>query len=102
VRADPSADPTLSFLDPGERAAITLAQLLRADELLLDDRAGRIEAERRHLPVTGTLGVLADAYMAGLLDFDQALTGLREAKFRLHPKVEQQVRRRIAQYKQKP
>ncbi len=35
VRPDPPSDPTLGFLDPGERAALTLAQLLNADELLI-------------------------------------------------------------------
>ena len=31
IRPDPPADPTLAFLDPGERAAIALLQSLRAD-----------------------------------------------------------------------
>jgi hypothetical protein len=70
VQPDPPPDPTLGFLDPGEAAALTLAQLLNADELLIDDWAGRAEAARRNLRVTGTLGVLADAHQAGLVDFD--------------------------------
>ena len=101
-RPDPPADPTLEFLDRGENAALTLAQLLNADELLIDDRAGRAEAERRHLPVTGTLGVLANAHLAGLLDFDQALVLLRSTSFRLHPEVEWLVRRRIFPHKMEP
>jgi predicted nucleic acid-binding protein len=96
VRPDPPADPTLRFLDPGEQAALTLAQVLNADELLIDDLAGRAEAERRHLHVTGTLGVLADAHLAGLVDFDQALVLLRSTNFRLSAEVERLVRRRIA------
>src|ERR1019366_5006912 len=60
VRPDPPSDPTLDFLDAGEKAALTLAQSLKADRLLIDEHAGRAEAERRHLRVTGTLGVLAD------------------------------------------
>lgn len=37
VRPDPPADFTLRFLDPGEPAALALAELLRADEVLIDD-----------------------------------------------------------------
>jgi len=96
ARPDPPLDPTLAFLDPGESAALTLAQLLNADELLIDDRAGRAEATRRRLRVTGTLGVLAGAHLAGLLDFDRAITRLHSTNFRLDPELERIVRRRIS------
>jgi predicted nucleic acid-binding protein len=96
VLPDPPPDPSLHFLDPGEAAALSLAALLHADEILIDDREGRTEAERRHLHVTGTVGVLADGYLAGLLDFDQALARLRSTNFRLSPEVERIIRRRIA------
>jgi predicted nucleic acid-binding protein len=95
VRPDPPSDPTLDFLDPGEKAALTLAQSLGANRLLIDEHAGRAEAERRHLRVTGTLGVLVDAHFVGLLDFYEALTRLRSTNFRLHRDVERQVRQRI-------
>lgn len=48
-------------LDYGERAAIALAQRTRADLLLIDETAGRREARRRNILVTGTLGVLRTA-----------------------------------------
>jgi len=96
LRPDPPADPSLAFLDQGEGAAIALAELISADELLIDDLAGRIEAERRHIRVTGTVGVLADAHVAGLLDFDTAAARLRSTSFRVHPDVERAVRQRIA------
>src|ERR1017187_1490893 len=64
---------------------------MNADELLIDELAGRTEAERRKLHVTGTLGV--HAYVAGLIDFDQALGGLASTKFRLSAEVERPVRR---------
>jgi predicted nucleic acid-binding protein len=102
VRPDPPSDPTLDFLDPGERAALSLAEVLNADELLIDDLAGRAEAQRRHLHVTGTLGVLADAHVAGLIDFDQALGRLRSTNFRLSDEVERLIRRRIADQEKKP
>jgi len=58
IRPDPPADPALAFLDPGERAAIPLALAVHADRLLIDDLDGRIEARRRNLFVTGTVGCL--------------------------------------------
>jgi len=48
-------------LDLGERAAIALAGTMHADLLLIDEAAGRAEAKRRNLRVTGTLGVLRAA-----------------------------------------
>lgn len=92
---DPPGDPTLAYLGKGESAALSLAQVLAADRLLIDDRAGRIEAERRHLPATGLLGVLADAHVAGLLSLNEALRRLRGTSFRLHADVERQLRLRI-------
>jgi predicted nucleic acid-binding protein len=68
VHPDPPADPTLAFLNPGERAAIALAITIHADGLLIDEHGGRDEAEHRRLHVTGTLGVLGSAHLAGLLD----------------------------------
>jgi predicted nucleic acid-binding protein len=58
---DPPAtpDPTLGFLHDGER---------RADLILIDERKGSVEAERRGLLSTGTLGVLLSAGNAGLID----------------------------------
>ena len=96
VRPDPDSDPSLQLLDPGEAAALSLAELLRADEVLIDDWAGRTEAERRHLHVTGTLGVLAGAHLAGLLNFDEALQKLRATNFRLSADVERLARRRLS------
>jgi predicted nucleic acid-binding protein len=55
IRPDPPPDPALQFLDPGERAAITLALSLDAGRLLIDEREGRAEAERRHLLVTSVV-----------------------------------------------
>ena len=52
--------------------------------------------------VTGTVGVLADGHLAGLLDFDQALARLRTTNFRLSAEVERLVRRRVAVQKKEP
>jgi len=81
-------DPTRDLLspdvglDPGEQAAISLAVELSADAVLMDDRDGRREAERRGLPVLGTLRVLADAAEHGLADLTTAFERLRQTNFR--------------------
>ena len=52
IRPDPPSEPALQFLDPGERAAITLALSLVADRLLIDEwegrAGGRAAASPRH------------------------------------------------------
>ena len=101
IRPDPPADPTLAFLDPGERAAIPLALAVHADRLLIDDLAGRAEAKRRRLRVTGTLGVLIDAHWAGLLDFEQKLSDLRQTNLYLSDEVIAVARQELASGEQK-
>lgn len=55
-------------LDPGEAAAICLAQQSRADLILSDDRQARLAAERLGIRVKGTLGVLVEAKQRGAID----------------------------------
>ena len=93
IRPDPPSDPALSFLDAGEHAAITLALSVNAGRLLIDEQAGRAEAERRHLMVTGTLGVLAKAHRARLLDFEVALAQLRQTNFYVSADLVARIRR---------
>jgi predicted nucleic acid-binding protein len=68
-------------LDLGERAAIALAGTVRADLLLIDDAAGRVEARRRNLRVTGTLGVLRAAAEHGIVDVRDMLSKLKATSF---------------------
>ena len=70
-------------LDPGERAAIALAEALHADLLLIDETAGRAEAKRRNLRVTGTLGVLRAGAEQGLLNVPELLEPLKTTSFYL-------------------
>ena len=51
--------------------------------MIIDERRGREEAEKRGLSVIGTLGVLAAAHERGLLDLTAALDLLRQARSNL-------------------
>ncbi len=76
-------DPALRRLDPGERAAILLAQEESDVLLLIDDAAGRSEARRYGIPTTGTLGILRAAAIRELLDLPAALKSLTATNFRV-------------------
>jgi predicted nucleic acid-binding protein len=80
-------DPALAELDPGEREAIALAEALRADALIIDEKIGRREAERRKLRVIGTVRVLDDAAEAGLVDLPTVLPQLQAFGFYLDAKL---------------
>ncbi len=54
-------------LDAGDAEAMALAAELKADLLLLDERKGRVGAERLGLRFVGLLGVLAEAKQRGLI-----------------------------------
>jgi predicted nucleic acid-binding protein len=68
-------------LDFGERAAIALAELNHAELLLIDESAGRAEARRRSLRVTGTLGVLRTGAEAGFVNVKEVVSRLEATNF---------------------
>lgn len=61
-------DPGLSRLDQGEQEAIQLSLELHANLLLINERKGRLEAARRGIRTTGTLGVLVTGGRRGFID----------------------------------
>lgn len=77
------ADDDMTNLDPGERAAIVLAQSEPGALLLIDETAGRIEASRRGIRNTGTLGVLRAAALKNYIDLPTALARLLDTNFRV-------------------
>jgi predicted nucleic acid-binding protein len=80
-------DSSLAKLDAGERDAIMLATELQADRLIVDEREGRREAERRGIPVIGTLGVLREAAVLKLLDIRVVVERLQTTSFYVAPEV---------------
>jgi len=54
-------------LDSGEAEAIALAERMRADLLLMDERIGRRCARERNLRVVGLLGTLVVAKQRGII-----------------------------------
>jgi predicted nucleic acid-binding protein len=80
-------DAALLRLDIGEREAIQLALELGVRTVLIDEVDGRQLAERFHLEVRGTLGILEHAARLGKINFRQALTKLEQTNFRVSPSV---------------
>jgi predicted nucleic acid-binding protein len=87
----PATDIALAGLDAGEREAIALAEQLSglpdSIQLIVDELLGRREAERRGLPVIGTIGVLREAAEEGLLELRSAIERLRQTSFHISPAI---------------
>lgn len=72
----------------GERDAISLAQEIHADALLLDEEKARAEALALGVAVIGTAGVLQRAADQGLIaDLKAVHDLLRQAKFHVSEKI---------------
>ncbi|MGP8053590.1 MAG: DUF3368 domain-containing protein [Limisphaerales bacterium] len=74
-------------VDAGELEAICLAQEIKADAVLMDDRAGRSAAIHCGLAVVGTIGLLEQAAARGLIELPTALARLRQTNARLDPEL---------------
>jgi len=75
----------LEKLQSGERAAIFLAESIKADIILLDEKAARRVAAERGFRITGLLGVLGEAATRGLVDLPSAIDRLSKTTFRCSP-----------------
>lgn len=94
---DPSSPADLG-LDPGETAAILVAEALHADLLLIDERLGRAVAQDRGLTVRGTLGVLVQARQSGLLPaLKPVLDALHAEGFRIAPALVRQALEQVGE-----
>ena len=81
----PGLATRIEKLQAGEQSAILLAEALKAEIILLDERFARRVATDRGLRVTGTLGVLGEAAARGLIDFSAAIERLLKTNFRYSP-----------------
>jgi len=79
----PKNTVALAQLDLGESQAIALAGELGAGVVLIDELAGRQEAQRRGLKVAGTLSARQLVDQAGLVKFDESIARLRKTSFRI-------------------
>lgn len=78
-------------LDAGERAAIGLAEQLKADLILLDDLAARRLAARRGLALTGVLGILDRAAESNWIDIRAVIARLESTNFRTSTTIVQEL-----------
>jgi predicted nucleic acid-binding protein len=86
VKENPLTAATgLERLQPGEQAAILLAESVKTEVILLDEKSARRVAADRGLRVTGLLGVLGEAATRGLVDLTPAIDSLRTTSFRSSP-----------------
>jgi predicted nucleic acid-binding protein len=83
-------------LDFGERQALALAAEIKADLVLLDDKVARRAARRESMKVKGTLGIVADAAKANLLDFVETVDALQRTSMHLDQEF---VREIVEEYK---
>ena len=79
-------DETIS-LGRGEQEAISLAGVLKADLMLIDDQKARKLAKARGLEAAGTLGVLEAASKKGLIDLKEAFVRLQATTFQVDHKL---------------
>ena len=80
-------DITLESLHSGEREAILLAEELKADLIILDEKAARQIARERGLNLTGLLGILEIAATRQLIDLSAVLGRLQPTTFRASPRL---------------
>lgn len=77
----PSHVEPIPKLHPGESEAISLAQELRADLILIDERRAFHAAVARGLTAAGTVRVLIRAAQRNLLDLGRAFDALKKTDF---------------------
>jgi predicted nucleic acid-binding protein len=87
-KAIPSHFETLDF---GEQQALALAYEIHADLVLLDDKVARQFAEQESMKAKGTLGVVADAAKAGLLNFRETVETLQRTTMHLEPQFAKRI-----------
>ena len=83
----------ISGLDDGESEAIVLADEKKSDALIMDERRGRMVAQKLGIMITGTVGVLVQANNEGMITKDEAKSCfefLRRSNIRLSERLVQE------------
>jgi predicted nucleic acid-binding protein len=76
-------------IDKGEASAIALASEMDDCLLIIDDLKGRKVAEQIGLKITGTIGVIVDAKLAGIIpSVKPLLAEIKKTNFRITEKLE--------------
>ena len=76
-------------VDKGEASAIALAVELEDCLLIIDDLKGRNFAHQLGLTIIGTIGILLDAKLAGIIPLvNPLLTKIKETNFRISENLE--------------
>lgn len=83
----PSALNLTLDVDAGELEALCLAREIHAAAVLMDDRAGRAAAQKCGIAVVGTIGLLEQAAMRGLIDLPDKVAQLQQTNARLDSKL---------------
>lgn len=93
VRPPAIIDVSLEQLGAGEREAISLAQEIQADLVIVDDKAARRAATQLGLNVIGTLGVLKQAAALSLVELPTAVDALQAIGFYMSDQLIQELKR---------
>jgi predicted nucleic acid-binding protein len=96
--ATSALDELTLILDPGEAAAIVLAEEMDCRFLLIDERKGRAVARRRGVPIAGIAGVLLAAKKHGFIDEVLPLVNdLEQIGYRMSPALVSEIARRAGE-----